>query len=77
MRGGANRARIRLSPQKDGSRHGVFTHQPQALTPDFFVSLLDMATEWKVSVADGLEKFQRDFVAAWTKVLNLDRFDLS
>ncbi|MDX2016060.1 MAG: catalase/peroxidase HPI [Planctomycetota bacterium] len=26
--------------------------------------------------ADGLEKFVRDFVAAWTKVMNLDRFDL-
>ncbi len=26
--------------------------------------------------ADGQEKFLRDFVAAWTKVMNLDRFDL-
>ena len=26
--------------------------------------------------ADGQEKFVRDFVAAWTKVMNLDRFDL-
>jgi len=26
--------------------------------------------------ADGHEKFVRDFVAAWTKVMNLDRFDL-
>jgi catalase-peroxidase len=26
--------------------------------------------------ADGHEKFARDFVAAWTKVMNLDRFDL-
>lgn len=26
--------------------------------------------------ADGLEKFVKDFVAAWTKVMNLDRFDL-
>jgi len=25
---------------------------------------------------DGAEKFVRDFVAAWTKVMNLDRFDL-
>ncbi|WP_125076607.1 catalase/peroxidase HPI [Pseudoxanthomonas sp. SGT-18] len=25
---------------------------------------------------DGAEKFARDFVAAWTKVMNLDRFDL-
>jgi catalase-peroxidase len=26
--------------------------------------------------ADGKEKFLKDFVAAWTKVMNLDRFDL-
>jgi catalase-peroxidase len=26
---------------------------------------------------DGEEKFVRDFVAAWTKVMNLDRFDLA
>ena len=25
---------------------------------------------------DAKEKFLRDFVAAWTKVMNLDRFDL-
>lgn len=27
--------------------------------------------------ADGKQKFARDFVAAWTKVMNLDRFDLA
>ncbi|MDD0844356.1 catalase/peroxidase HPI [Pseudomonas sp. Gutcm_11s] len=27
--------------------------------------------------ADGKEKFIKDFVAAWTKVMNLDRFDLA
>ena len=26
--------------------------------------------------ADGQQKFVEDFVAAWTKVMNLDRFDL-
>ena len=26
--------------------------------------------------ADAKEKFVRDFVAAWDKVMNLDRFDL-
>ena len=26
--------------------------------------------------ADAQAKFVRDFVAAWTKVMNLDRFDL-
>jgi catalase-peroxidase len=27
--------------------------------------------------SDGQEKFVQDFVAAWTKVMNLDRFDLA
>ena len=27
--------------------------------------------------ADGQDKFVKDFVAAWTKVINLDRFDLA
>jgi catalase-peroxidase len=27
--------------------------------------------------ADANEKFVRDFVAAWNKVMNLDRFDLA
>ena len=27
--------------------------------------------------ADAKEKFARDFVAAWDKVMNLDRFDLA
>lgn len=31
------------------SAHGVFTDRPEALTTDFFVNLLDMGTEWKVS----------------------------
>jgi catalase-peroxidase len=26
---------------------------------------------------DAKEKFTRDFIAAWTKVMNLDRFDLA
>jgi catalase-peroxidase len=26
---------------------------------------------------DGTEKLVKDFVAAWTKVMNLDRFDLA
>jgi catalase-peroxidase len=26
--------------------------------------------------ADGKEKFVKDFVAAWVKVMNLDRFDI-
>jgi catalase-peroxidase len=27
--------------------------------------------------SDGQEKFVRDFIKAWTKVMNLDRFDLT
>jgi catalase-peroxidase len=104
------------------SPHGVFTGRPETpetLTNDFFVNLLDMSTEWKVSASaenvyegrdrvtgevkwtatavdlvfgsnsqlraisevyacdDSKEKFVRDFVAAWDKVMNLDRFDLA
>ena len=29
------------------SKHGVFTKQPETLTNDFFVNLLDMSTEWQ------------------------------
>jgi catalase-peroxidase len=98
------------------SQHGVFTQNPESLTNDFFVNLLDMATEWKAvdaskdffegynrasgeltwsasrvdlifgsnsqlralaevyASADAKEHFVLDFVAAWNKVMNLDRF---
>ncbi len=101
-----------------GSKNGVFTDQPGTLTNDFFVNLLDMATEWKASsttegafegldratgqqkwaatrvdlvfgsnsqlravsevyaAGDSKEKFVKDFVSAWNKVMNLDRFDI-
>lgn len=101
------------------SQHGVFTKQPEALTNDFFVNLLDMGTAWKPAAgeegvfegrdratdelkwtatrvdlvfgsnsqlraiaevygcADSKEKFLRDFVAAWNKIMNADRFDLA
>ena len=107
-----------LDANAGGAQHGVFTDRPGALTNDFFVNLLDMATEWKVSTEtenvyegrdrstgelrwtgtavdlvfgsnpqlraiaevyggdDAKEKFVRDFVAAWDKVMTLDRFDL-
>jgi len=100
------------------SRHGVFTEQPETLTNDFFVNLLDMETEWKpvpdsedffegrdrrtgkvkwmgtrvdlvfgsnsqlralaevYGSSDAQEKFVHDFVGVWTKVMNLDCFDL-
>ena len=31
------------------SQHGVFTKQPETLTNDFFVNLLDMSTTWKAA----------------------------
>ncbi|WP_292465866.1 catalase/peroxidase HPI [Methanolobus sp.] len=34
------------------SQHGVFTKQPETLTNDFFVNLLDMSTEWKAASED-------------------------
>ena len=99
-------------------QHGVFTKQPEILTNDFFVNLLDMGIKWKSTTEDGdefegydrdtgeckwtatrvdlifgsnsqlraitevyaqddsKEKFVNDFVAAWNKIMNLDRFDL-
>jgi len=107
-----------LGTNADGSKHGVFTSQSEALSNDFFVNLLDMRTEWKpvsdagdvferrdrktgevrwtgtrvdlvfgsnsqlralaevYASADAKEKLVQDFVTAWTKVMNLDRFDL-
>src|SRR5579862_8301708 len=100
------------------TKHGVFTKRPETLTNDFFVNLLDMNTEWKPSMAEGVyegrdratgkpkwtatrvdlvfgsnsqlralaevyasndskESFVKDFAAAWTKVMNLDRYDLA
>jgi catalase-peroxidase len=101
-----------------GSKHGVFTQQPEMLTNDFFVNLLDFGTTWQAvsdaeevfegrdrktdqlkwtatrvdlifgsnsqlravaevyACQDAQEKFVQDFVAAWDKVMNLDRFDL-
>ena len=35
-----------LGANHGGSKHGVFTDRPGVLTNDFFVNLLDMATEW-------------------------------
>ncbi|GGN30643.1 MULTISPECIES: catalase/peroxidase HPI [Marinomonas] len=101
------------------SSHGVLTQQPETLSNDFFVNLLDMGTKWFATsekedefqgrdrktgkikwtatradlvfgsnsqlraiaevyaCADSQERFVKDFVAAWTKVMELDRFDLA
>jgi len=108
-----------LNANFDGSKTGVFTNRPEALTNDFFVNLLDMRTTWKATTphedlfegtdrvtgdlkwtgsrvdlifgsnselralaevygcGDSQEKFLKDFIAAWTKVMNLDRFELA
>ncbi|MDO8250729.1 MAG: catalase/peroxidase HPI [Rhodoferax sp.] len=108
-----------LNANAGQSQHGVFTKQPEALSNDVFLNLLDMGTEWKAvsdakdvfegrdrktgkvkwtgtvvdlvfgsnaqlralaevyASADAQEKFVHDFVAAWNKVMNLDRFDLA
>ena len=103
------------------SQHGVFTKQPEVLSNDFFVNLLDMNTQWVdaskegakeeefegrdsktgaikwtatradlifgsnsqlraiaevYACSDSQERFVKEFVAAWTKVMELDRFDL-
>ncbi|HTI10216.1 MAG TPA: catalase/peroxidase HPI [Puia sp.] len=107
-----------LNTNFDHSQYGMFTHQPEALTNDFFVNLLDMGTKWSATsdagelfegrdrttgalkwtgtrtdlifgsnselralaevyaCEDAKEKLVHDFVSAWTKVMNLDRFDL-
>ncbi len=107
-----------LGANHSQSKHGVFTKSPGALTNDFFLNLLDMATKWSpvneeaeefegidrnsgdvkwtatradlifgsnsrlrayaevYACSDSKEKFVHDFIAAWTKVMNLDRFDL-
>jgi len=108
-----------LGANAGAAAHGVFTRQPETLTNDFFVNLLDMGTQWLPSAgsdgvyegrdrrtgelkwtgtrvdlvfgshaqlralaevyacADSKAKFAKDFVAAWTKVMNADRFDLA
>jgi catalase-peroxidase len=42
------------------SKHGVFTKQPETLTNDFFVNLLDIDTTWHKSTAAGAEYEGRD-----------------
>ncbi|MBK5288907.1 MAG: catalase-peroxidase, partial [Acidimicrobiia bacterium] len=41
-----------LNANTAGSTHGVLTDRPGTLSNDFFVHLLDMRTEWRVSAAE-------------------------
>jgi catalase-peroxidase len=41
-----------LNANFDQSQHGVFTKQPESLTNDFFVNLLDMGTTWQATSED-------------------------
>ncbi len=108
-----------MGANSDGSKHGILTDRVGTLSNDFFVNLLDMATEWKptsgdaslfegsdrktgqakwtgtrvdlvfgsnsvlrslaevYACSDAQAKFVHDFVAAWGKVMSLDRFDLN
>jgi catalase-peroxidase len=43
-----------LGANTGGATHGVFTTRPQMLSNDFFVNLLDMATEWKPTAEHGV-----------------------
>jgi catalase-peroxidase len=107
-----------LNANYKGLKHGVFTNNPESLTNDYFINLLDMNNEWKKSDNDediyeirdrdsgkvkwtgtridlifgsnaqlravaevygsdnAKEKFVKDFITAWNKVMNADRFDL-
>ncbi|MCA9831083.1 MAG: catalase/peroxidase HPI [Dehalococcoidia bacterium] len=58
-----------LNANAGKSTIGVFTKQPETLTNDFFVNLLDMRTEWKASDAseDVFEGYDRGTgEARWT-----------
>ena len=41
-----------LNTNFGGTQHGVFTRQPETLTNDFFVNLLDMSTVWTATSED-------------------------
>jgi catalase-peroxidase len=56
-----------LDANHGGSRNGVFTDKPGTLTNDFFVNLVDMATEWKPVGAEGYLFEGRDRDSGQTK----------
>ena len=43
-----------LGANAGGAQHGMFTDTPGALSPDFFVNLLNMSTEWTKSSSEGI-----------------------
>ncbi|GLR25708.1 catalase/peroxidase HPI [Limnobacter litoralis] len=43
-----------LNANAGQAQHGVFTKQPEVLSNDFFVNLLDMSTQWKPSQQAGV-----------------------
>jgi catalase-peroxidase len=43
-----------LGANAGGSKHGVFTKQPETLSNDFFVNLLDMGTQWQPAGSEGV-----------------------
>jgi catalase-peroxidase len=58
-----------LNTKAGGTKHGVFTTRPEALTNDFFVNLLDMGTEWQAAsdAKDAFEGHDRETGALkWT-----------
>ncbi|MGA2913493.1 MAG: catalase/peroxidase HPI [Methanoregula sp.] len=66
------------------TRHGVFTRKPEEVkwtgtrVDLIFGSNSQLRALAEVyGSADAQKKFVQDFVAAWTKVINLDRFDLA
>ena len=59
-----------LNTKAGGTKHGVFTKRPEALTNDFFVNLLDMGTEWQArsDAKDAFEGHDRKTGALkWTR----------
>ncbi len=42
-----------LNANYDGSKHGVFTHNRESLSNDFFVNLLDLGTVWTATDSKG------------------------
>jgi len=56
-----------LGANANGAKHGVFTKQPEKLTNDFFVNLLDMSTQWQPSGNNAYEARDRKTNAVkWT-----------